>query len=356
MDRDKPINIVPFAPEGLPLVRGFAARYWSRPRTDAYYSWRYLESQPFSRMFLAVQEEECLGMVYALRKAYIINGQRTPCLEVFDWHSLPGLKGSGVGIRVMRAMMREPERLIAFGGTADVLKALPAMGWQRIVAARKFELPLAGERLAPGLERRTGIPASWTRRPLDVAVRVWFGPTLRSRPETGYAEAASMLGDDVDALYDDQSHYGVVQRPLPDVLRWCSHSVAANGNFCFLRFLVKGRLVGWTLSRIYNTGTASEGALLDVFAPEPTIELYTWMVSKAVSILSGFGPTLIVARASCPILQAAIKANRFREMPAEVPIFTWPKGLTETLAPVHVTLNHADGPIRPYGPGDASEP
>lgn len=63
-------RVEPFTETHLPLVAAFSEEYWSRPRTPSYYRWRYLESQPFSRMFLALTDAECLGMVFAFRKPY----------------------------------------------------------------------------------------------------------------------------------------------------------------------------------------------------------------------------------------------------------------------------------------------
>src|ERR1700694_2669644 len=105
-------RVEPFTPAHLPLVAAFSEKYWSRPRTASFYHWRYVDSQPYSKMLLALTDEECLGMVFGLRKTYVIAGERTTCLEVFDWHRLPGLKGAGVGNRVMRTMMDGDERLI----------------------------------------------------------------------------------------------------------------------------------------------------------------------------------------------------------------------------------------------------
>src|SRR5262249_40297000 len=100
-----------FSDEHLEAVTAFSERYWSRPRTASFYQWRYVDSRPFLRMYIALAGSECLGMISALQKTYLIGGTPVPCLEIFDWHSLPGLKGSGVGLRVIRALIRHGERL-----------------------------------------------------------------------------------------------------------------------------------------------------------------------------------------------------------------------------------------------------
>lgn len=344
------IAVVPFTPAHLPLVARFSERYWTRPRTEAFYRWRYLNSQPFSRMVVAIGGGECVGMVSALRKDYLIGGHPVPCLEVFDWHCLPELKGTGAGIRVMRAMMREPERVIAFGGTADVLSALPAMGWQAIGVGRVFELPTSGQFLATGLRRRVGLPGAVTRLPLETLARAWFRPKPRNVPFDGQTSVGALLTSDANALYAGEIGYDMVQRPSVPVLRWLGSGVN-NGSFEYLQFTVKGHLAGWAMTRLYDTPQGREGAIVDIFAPRPDEDLYTWMISEAAMSLAAGHPWMIRARASCAILGAALGANRFRQAEGDVPVNTWPKGLP-AMRRVHVTLNHSDEPIRPYRRAD----
>ncbi len=346
------IQVVPFAPEHIDMVAQFSQRYWSRPRTESFYKWRYLDPASFSRMFLAIRGRECVGMLFALRKRYLISGREVPCLEVFDWHSLPELKGTGVGIRLMRAMMRQPERLIAIGGTADVLSTLPAMGWQRIGVARRFELPLSGEFLAAGLQRRTGVPAWASRFVLDAFARTWFAPRIRARPGTGSVLAVSAEDSKLESLYRVDSGYDVLQVPEPNILGWLGGSSDFNGSIEYLFFAVRGVLRGWAVTRLYDTAQGREGAILDVFAPQPDRGLYSWMVAEAGRSLAGKAPRMIRARATCPVLMAALRANRYRETETDVPVHSWPTGLTET-SRLHLTLNHSDEPLRPYLRGPA---
>jgi hypothetical protein len=349
MDIDAPITIVPFEPARLPLVRRFSAAYWDRPRDEAYYDWRYVQSQELSRMFLAAQGDECPGMLFGLRKRYAVAGTPTSCLEVCDWHTLPGLKGSGVGIRLMRMMMRQPERLFSIGGTPDVHKTLPAMGWQRVGTATPYELRTSGDALAESIRNRTGLPAWLTAGALGLVARAWLHPRRRAQPAGGTVETAAEPDPAIRTLYEGPTGYGLVQIPDPRVLAWTAQRPTATGVFEFLHFRIGGRLRGWALTRTYEAGVGREGAILEVFAPQPDEALYTWMVSAAACRLQRSAPRLMRARASCPILQAALVANAFRAASIEVPIFTWPKGLTGA-EPVHCTMNHSDEPLRPYRP------
>jgi hypothetical protein len=337
-------HVEPFAPARLPMVAAFCERYFRRPRTRAYYEWRYLESQPFSRLCLALTADDCLGMVAAFRKTYSIAGQTVPCLETFDWHSLPGLKGSGVGLRVMRAMTRGGERVIAIGGTADVLKTLPAMGWQRIAAVRSYELPLSGAALVDGFRRRVAAHLPGDRRMLDAVAR-WFRP--RRRSVRGEMIPVASLGAEVMALYRDRpAAYDGVQVPDANYLRWLAAGYPSTGSFAFLYFVDGSTLLGWAATRTYDGPAGREAAILDLYASPAGAETYTWMVSEAACWLEAGQPRVIRARASCRLLQAALAANRFRPA-AEVPVHTWPANLPADLR-WHFTLNHTDEPLRPY--------
>jgi hypothetical protein len=339
-------RVLPFAEEHLPLVRAFSERYWNRPRTDSFYRWRYVESLPFSRMFLALTDAECLGMVFAFRKIYMVGGQPTPCNEVFDWHSLPGLSGTGVGIRVMRAMMKTGEQLLGIGGTAEVLKVLPAMRWQTVSAAYSYELPLSSEALVDGLRRRVSIRVPGERLLLKALVAAWFRRV--GHRKLGTAIPVATLGPEVDALYVGETGYGMVQRPHPEWLRWLTSGYPGAGSFRFWYFRVHGQLRGWALTRLYETEQGREASILDVYAQKPTGELYAWMLSEVVASLLGEAPMLIRARASCPILRSALRSIRFREGDP-VPVFASPAIAIDANA-LHLTLNHTDAGLRPYPP------
>jgi hypothetical protein len=333
-----------FAEHHLPLVAAFSERYWSRPRTEEFYRWRYLESLPFSKLYLALTSDECLGMVSALRKPYLLAGQRVTCLEIFDWHSLPGLRGSGVGIRVMRAMMREGERLIGLGGTADVLKALPAMGWQTIDSAVPFELPMSGGYLDDAQRQRVRFRIPGQQLALNAAVATWFHP--RRRDVQGDAILTGTLGNEVQQLYSGDTGYDFVQVPDRGVLHWVTSSYPGTGGFAFWYFTVGNSVRGWVVTRVYEAEGGTEAAIVDVFAPVPDLRLYTWMVSEATTSLVSARPRVIRARATCPILKAALRRNRFRPG-TPVPVFTWPK-MPSPAVRAHMTLNHCDACLRPY--------
>jgi hypothetical protein len=284
-------------------------------------------------------------MVCAFAKQYLIAQQPADCLEIFDWHSLPGLKGSGVGLRVMRAMMRDGRRLIGIGGTTDVLKALPALGWQTLGSAVYYELPLAGSHLRASAEQRLGRRLPGTSWLFATIGAVWFRPRRR-RASLGIVTVSASTPEGLDALYTDCRSYDLLQVPNRGVLEWSTNGYPGAGQFTFLRFTKGSGSCGWALTRVYETENGREAAIVDIFAPSADLETYQWMTREAALSLLAAHPRVIRARASHPALQAALTANGFRPGDS-VPIFTWPK-LPSGVTTPHITLNHCDAWLRPY--------
>ena len=166
-------------------------------------------------------------------------------------------------------------------------------------------------------------------------------------PPTGRVARSAAFDEEVSSLYQEETGYGFLQVPDPDVLRWVTSS-AWSGRHEFLTFTVDDRLRGWAMTRTHLRDGGLEGAIVELFAPRPDVALYTWMVSEAAVSLMAARPRRLRARASCPVLQAALVANHFRPLAPEVPIYAWPKGAVSGDRPLHVTLNHSDGPICPY--------
>lgn len=343
------VSIVEFTPDHLGAVTRFWDRYYPRPRAATFYRWRYLDAAPLGPTYLALQDGDCISLVSSLRKRYLAAGREASILEVFDWHALPEQKGSGAGLRVMIAMMRRGDPVMAIGGTADVLSALPLMKWKRLGACRLFYLPISADVLAAALQRRTRLPRSIGRIPMAIVERAWFHPRRRRHPMTGAVTPVQAVDDAVNPLYAGDTGYGLVQfQPQTELLRWQTTDYAGNGQFVSLYFRVGANLRGWAMTRIYEGGDGMMADIVDLFAPRPDADLYAWMVAEAALSVLPFAPRRIRARASCPLLCEALRRNHFLEEPPEVPVHVFPNGLSLDLGPVHLTLNHTDEPLRPY--------
>jgi hypothetical protein len=347
METPARIAIVPFTPALLPSVSAFSRSYWKRPTDDAYFQWRYLDPMPFSRMFVAMRDErECVGTLFALAKTYRLGSVRIPCLEVFDWHALAEVRG-GVGIRLMRAMMRQPERIFAVGGTEDVSSTLPLMGWEELAVSQAYELLLGTDLIAERLQRTRGLPQALTRTLLAPVPRAVFGPRRAPKPAGAEVRFVEKMGPELGELYDGGSGAGLVQEPTQQVLDWIVRG-QWSGRWRFLQFRTGGRLRGWAMTRVHVSNHGLVGAILEVYAPGADPAFYRWMVSEAAFSLLAARPRRLVARTSDPVLQRALLVTGFRHAGVDATVRTWPRFGRERPAATAFTYLHSDGPILPY--------
>ena len=347
MDPRAKITIETFEPAMLPLVRGFSERYWNRPTTDAYYDWRYIRSLPFGHMFVALRGNECVGTLFALRKPYRLRGERVYCLEVFDWHALTELRGAGVGIRLMRAMMKRPERIMAVGGTADVHATLPLMGWQPLGIVQAFELVARSDLIVERLQRTRRLPGAIARPLLAPLSKVMLTPRRKHAPPGGEVREVGQPGEEVLELYRNPTGQDLVQEPDLAMVRWLT-SGRWSGAWRFFQFRIDGSLRGWSMTRLHVGGHGLQGVIVELFAPGADAELYHWMVSQTAASLLPDRPRRIIARAACPILQRALGASGFRHAGVDVPVRTWPSFGADIPHAFHFTFLHSDAPMLPY--------
>lgn len=231
-----------------------------------------------------------------------------------------------------------------------MLATLPMMKWEPIGVARRYELLLSGDVLAHRLERRTGLPSALSRVALGALSAGYYVPRRRRIPAAGRVVRIEMPGDEIGQLYRGETGYGFVQESEPGVLGWMTDG-RWSGTYRFLTFLIEGRLRGWAMTRTHATERGFEASIVELFAPQPDAALYTWMVSEAATSLMADRPVRIDVRASCPLLQSALLANRFRAMDLNSPVHVWPKGAWDRTGALHITLNHSDAPLLPYSSG-----
>jgi len=338
------IEIVPLAPEHLDAVAAFSAATFQRPRSAAYLRWRYLEPS-FQHAYLALRDGRCVATLTAFRRPYAAGGDQLPICDSFDWYCLPELRNSGLGVRLMQRMMKDPDPVIVTGGTQDTRELLPRMGFRSLDEVQRFSLPLRAARAAEALARR-GIPRALGRAGFAVA-RPWMAARRRAAPRGGSAIPVASVGE--EALAIDPRPQGRGSMPLwtPEYLRWLGSGFPGMGHYLPLYFAVGEALVGWALLRLYVGAEGCEAALLDVRARAATEDLYTWMVSEAAVRAAGLGAGFLSAGSSCPLVVTALRRNRFLAAGTQ-PIHFFGgerKGLPE---PIVFGANWGDQPLVPY--------
>jgi len=304
-------EIVELTAERLPALRRFAERVWTRPKSDAFYRWRYQEL-PLHRTWLALRDGEVLAMECAFQRPYRVGDEVVEILEVFDWFCLPELRNAGLGVRVQQRLMKELPCLLV-GGSPDTQGLLPRLQFRVVAQATRCVLPIGSQRLSRAIAQRVpALPAALAQLAARAALaRPGQRPRPRRVPPRGRAIAVAGVGDEIQALYRGPIGYAAL--PLwPDaLLRWMQGGHPSLGHFVPLYFAIGDELLGWSLARVYPTADGCDAELVECFAPRPSVDLYTWMVSETATRVAAFGPGLLGACSPCPLLVDALARNGF---------------------------------------------
>lgn len=337
------VQVVRFEPSLLPAVRRFTERTWRRPTSDAFYSWRYLES-PLSEGFLALRDGEVLAALWGFHRPWRLGERTVRFHEVFDWYALPELQRTGLGVRILRVAMQEQDPCVVVGGTEDTRTLLPRMGWRVVDGAARFLLPLRSARVAATLAERAPIPGFAARPAAELLTRAWFRPRRRGRSEGRMIPTAS-LGAEAHELFEAAEG----TRPLwPRAhLSWLLAGFPGVGHFVPLYFARGDELCGCALLRLYPSPGGCDAELVDLVARDGSgAEVHVWMVSEVARCAQGFGAGLVATTTSCPRTQQALRRNRFLRV-ADVPIHVWSQTDLALPEPICIQSNTNDGPLVP---------
>ena len=288
-------------------------------------------------------------MVTAFRRPYRVGERQLTVSDSFDWFCVPELRRAGLGVRVLQRMMQDPEPVIVTGGSTDTRDLLPRMRFQIPASVKRYALLLGAERAADALARRTRLPRA-LGRVAHVLSRPFLAPRVRGAPRDARVEAPAALDEEALALDPRPGGRGSAPLWTPEYLHWLAAGSPAFGRYLALAFRSGDALVGWALLRIYEGTRGPEAALLDVRAREPGDAVYTWMISEATVFAAGFGPGLLSAGTSCPFVEAALRANRFRPI-GDAPIHYASRDGSPLEAPVVFGAHWGDETLVPYPTG-----
>jgi hypothetical protein len=331
----------------MPALRRFAERVWTRPRSDAYYRWRY-ETLPLHHAWLAMRDGEVLAMECAIARPYRFGDESVDVLEVFDWYCLPELRNAGLGVRVMQALMKEGPCLLV-GGSEDTRGLLPRLKWHLLDTAHRYVLPLGADRLGAAIAKRTRLPVAAGRLAARAALA---DPRRRPRPRAvprgGRAIAVAAVGDEVQALYASATAYGGLPLWPASLLAWLQGGHPALGHFLPLVFAIDGVLRGFAMARVAPGADGCDAEIVECFAPVPDAALYTWMVSELATRIAGFRPGLLGACTPCPLLAEALRRNGFLQSGENPVQLWWPGGRPVPTGPFLIGSNSGDAPLVPF--------
>jgi len=324
--------IKPFGDANRHQVLSLATHAWDRSRSASTLAWRY-EQCPTLEGAVALDGEDCVACVFAMRRTYWSPSGDVECLEPFDWYATDEWRPKGAGLRVMKHLMAGSAPLVAMGGSHEGRRLLGRLGWKHAWTATCVVLPLSGRFLRyRGRSRVVSLGFDLVGRPLYAPPR---HPEGRLR-----VEPAGSPGQALDAIIKGQSRFGFVPRTDDATLRWLRDAPAEFGLYLGFNFIVDGAMVGWARARVLTATGIRIADLQDLILSTEALAFYPEAVNRVTAILASFGPDAIFATTTCPDTLAALRRRHFRP-DHMVPVYVWwPGGAPPATA--LVTRSHGE--------------
>lgn len=330
------------------LLRGIAEfnrRVWQFPDDDNFLNWLFRDA-PKSTVLVAHDDGQWLAVLGVFARTYLVNDTPVECGETYAWATLPERRNSGIGIRVMKAMMERGRPLVALGGSADTMEFMPRLGFKTIGSAPVLNLPLSARVLGQpgGISYSDGIKG-W----LAKAGLTMLAPFLRPRPRPDDdvirnvpVVALDRKTLEMPTLSGFQATYDV------DFFDWLGRGYRGMGTFLPFRFYRGRRLAGWAFARVSEEAPGlAVGRILEFkFAPETDARDRAAMARAVCAALAGYNAAIIRCATTCQDTNAALRSMRFMSR-TEIPAMVYLAGIAAINETVRISSLRADGALLP---------
>jgi hypothetical protein len=297
--------------------------------------WRYRQ-RPHGRTFVALQDGNCIGLIDAFRRTYVVNDARRVVHECCDWWSDPAQRPAGLGLRLMRRLMREPTPILAIGDSPGTLELLPRLGWKTVGESVLWVLPLKARHVASALLRRRRresvarlIPPFLPLGRVRATAPPLPSPQVHQWQPTDGPPGPDPTGVGLAAVADEA-----------DLVWLCSAPTAFAHIDCHF-YCVDGERVGCVLTQLEMTSTGREGKILHIQVSRLTPKLLSWMIGDAANRLARQGAGIIRARSSAPVVHAALRRSGFLTARKD-PVYWWGSDPPQPDSPLLVSYLRAD--------------
>jgi len=327
------------------LRKSQSTKEWPEQFSDDYFRWRY-PGREQSETLLAFEEDRCVAMLDSLFHSYRFGNEIIRVREPCEWLCMPEYRPQGLGLRLMRMFMKEPEPMFAMVGTWMTQDILPLLGWEKLPDTINYSLPLKSGAIADSLFGRLRLPAGKLRTRLahTISIPVWHRKP--KAPTKDSSISVHQVGDPLP-LVEPSAEYALACMSSAWEPAWLDKAPQDMGEFVWLVGYSGDKPVGLTISRVFKRNGACEANLLHVQASQRSSELYEWLVTETSRYLAGKGAAKIACRASCPTFSGALKRVGFVER-SRTPAFWWSRGGSKLSEPLHLTMWRGDEAIRPY--------
>lgn len=306
------------------------------------FRWRYLERPSGGLTWVALDRDRCVGMIDSYLRPYLLDGRRVLVRETADWFCLPQYRPLGIGLKLMRMMMRLPEPLINIGGTDPTRSILPRLGWKRISTVQQMVLPVNLRGLAGRLLSRTQHPErARYARAIPRFLRLQRPVTIP--PPAADAQVQEWLpGRELEIpIRRQEGLLELVERPD---LEWICSAPHNLFQAVVLVFRLGGEPVGFSLSQLEPSASGLDGRIVHLQMSCPSQALTEWIISETVRRLTDGGANFIRCRASTRPAIAALRRTGFFAAGVE-PVFWWAQGPTPPPVGIVVSYLRADDAV-----------
>jgi hypothetical protein len=282
---------------------------WGNELSQALISWRYYDRQPENDTWIALDGDQCIALLDSFVRPYALDGRIISIRETCDWFCQPKYRPFGVGLKLMRQVMTNPEPMLTIGGSEATQAILPRLGWTSAPDAHRYVLPI----------RTRGAAATWLRRHWPRRERL-----AEAVPDLSFfrrpRRAPALAGGTVQIEDPDQgilsslplpARSGLVQILLDSERRWISRMPLWFAQPAWLAFSIDGRPVGRSFSQMEPTASGFEACIVHLEALDESTAVMNWIVSETARFLVGRGAGLIRCSASSSHKAAALVKSGF---------------------------------------------
>ena len=324
------------------LLSNLWHRNWDDETANRIFEWRYrdLDSE---ETVLAYDHGRPVAMVACSRHRWLLDGKVIRVREPADWLCLPEFRHLGLGVLLMQQLMNEPEPLLAIGGAVQAQTVLRAFGWRCLFEARSYLLPLSS-RFFVNRIRGFVSKSNHSLHGLTSALRLPHPRLWRSQEITWHELAPSepLPETSIDALEYDLM-------PLIDErgMQWMQAAPKEMGSFFCLVFPAASRAAGLAIGRLFPYGGLRYVRLIHVQVPLPSVSGYCKVIRGTLRYAYDRGADVVQVRASCPLLQGALRAF-WPNWSVPVATYWWEKNGALPGAKCHLTFLRGDDGVLPY--------
>lgn len=297
--------------------------------------WRYYDDPQGRCTRVAIAGGRGVAMIDSVTRPYALHGQTVMVRETGDWYCQDKYRKFGLGLHLMRALMRDrPEPLLAIGGS-EANRAILGKLWRKLPSAGSYVLPVKARGLLGNIIRLSA-PA-W-----ESYARI-LGPLpfRRLRPT---APPQGCTAEKLDAWHElpHDSSQDLVGLLTPLHWRRLLAMPPDFGQAIGTIFRCNGAIVGCSLAQTEPTPAGKDGKILRLQTiAEPDAALLRWMVAVTSLRLAEEGAEFIRCRASTPGKIVALRAIGYR-FSQEIPCFWFDPADRRTPAAIDVDYLRGD--------------